>query len=676
MLKVEQVVEYLRVTGYADGSDWLFLPTHPPNRGFGIAGPGSVWTCSASGRLELFDANARRRTASIELGELSRGIGQLPLTVSRDGRSLFLRQGVSLTESLLKIVDISAGEITAVHEALPASMWWAPLERPDGKLLLAQEYASLILLDPVTGAREESRLPGNGLTGFITASPTGRYWIRFDQASLPVRDESPGMIGRLFGKRDSERRYGLTVQLWEAFPLRFMHRTVVAALTAKELPDETHLAHMKTKPPTITSRRVLWDTIAAAIAAVAGGPLVTAPPRSTYPPIVANDDAAWDVIEKNTAALARDVVRVVGWQPDETAFWVNTNSFLTCVGIDGRISPRLYTERRGLEAGTIRPIAAYYREVVPLADRKARVIYQNGEALFDGAPSKTPDRAVAIPLAIDRWRPRGPDDPEERARSAAFRRVAELKTERRQLVVPLGGWTEAECVRAIDALTDLVHDGELHRRANDSKVSILFDMGGERIRESRFFPEVGARFPGAAPAIRRLVDQFADAGAKQNFLFDDEDDTGVLGRAVNVLGTLDHSALPTLRHYGLLVDAEHEYFFAGQTVPAVIAAHGWTNEVVDFVFWVLVRNYYNTLQNYGDVWRTWGLRDAVVQRDPRALARHLASELAEIIRWKHDPGRYGTGGLDRLAREIPQPHESWARVFFEELERAFTEDGR
>lgn len=135
----------------------------------------------------------------------------------------------------------------------------------------------------------------------------------------------------------------------------------------------------------------------------------------------------------------------------------------------------------------------------------------------------------------------------------------------------------------------------------------------------------------------------------------------------------DPSSIPTLERYGQLVDAEHEYFFAGETVPAVIAAHGWTDEIVDFVFWVLVRNYYNTLQDYGTIWLSWGLRDAVVGRNPRALAQHLATELADIIRWVDDPSRYGAGGLDRLAREIPQPHESWAHAFFDELERTFNQ---
>jgi hypothetical protein len=66
-----------------------------------------------------------------------------------------------------------------------------------------------------------------------------------------------------------------------------------------------------------------------------------------------------------------------------------------------------------------------------------------------------------------------------------------------------------------------------------------------------------------------------------------------------------------------------------------------------------------------------GLRDAVVVRDPRAIARHIAGHLAEAIRTKVDPGRYGTGGLDKLAKDIPEPHEPWAAAFFDELERIF-----
>jgi hypothetical protein len=676
VLKVEQVLEYLRITGYPDGSEWLFLPTRPADRGFGAAGPTHIWSCNSTGLFELFEANTRRRTASIELGEVSRAPPHIPLTVSRDGRSLFILQGLPPTETRLKVVDIAAGKVTADHTGLPPMMWRAPLERPDGRLLLSQRGASLILFDPRTGMREVSQVPGNaGPPGFIGASPSGHYWLRFDQRSLPVRQDSAGMFGRLFAKQnDDERRYGLTVQVWEAFPLRLLHRTVVAWLTVEELPDEAHLNRMRAKPAAISSRRVLWDVIAQTTASVGDSHDAAAPPRSAYPPGVATDDGAWKVVDQNVDALARSWVHVVGWQPDESACWISTNNFLTCVGIDGTISPRLFTERRGLESGTIRPIAARFQEVLPLTDRRAHVIYQNGWALFDGAATAKVKGPVAVPTARDQWQAHGgPDDPEKRARSAAFRRVAELQAQRRQIVVPLAGWSESEVIHAIDALADFAAEGEIHRRAVGSYTTILFEIGGSQLHESQFFPEVGSRVPAAAPAIRRLVERFVDANGDHAFLFAGEEGPGVLAHAVKVLGVLDRSSIPTLERYGLIVDAEHEYFFAGETVPAVIAAHGWTDEIVDFVFWVLVRNFYNTLQEYGTIWQSWGLRDAVVRRDPRTLAQHLVTELADIIQWVDDRSRYGAAGLDKLAGDIPQPHEPWARAFFEELERAFNQ---
>ena len=138
---------------------------------------------------------------------------------------------------------------------------------------------------------------------------------------------------------------------------------------------------------------------------------------------------------------------------------------------------------------------------------------------------------------------------------------------------------------------------------------------------------------------------------------------------MKALGALDASALRLVRRYGEWVDVEHERFFTGETVPAILAAHGWTDDVVDFVFWVLAWNFYNSLQDYAQVWRGWGLRDAVVHREPRAFARHVAADLAEVIRMKNDPGRYGTGGLDQLAEQLPQPHEPWVAAFLDELRR-------
>jgi hypothetical protein len=62
-----------------------------------------------------------------------------------------------------------------------------------------------------------------------------------------------------------------------------------------------------------------------------------------------------------------------------------------------------------------------------------------------------------------------------------------------------------------------------------------------------------------------------------------------------------------------------------------------------------------------------------VQREPRAFARHLASELKDVIARDDDPGRYGPGGLQKLAEQVPQPYEPWAASFFAELEHIAAE---
>jgi hypothetical protein len=666
VLKVEEVSGYLRVTGYPDGSDWLFRPEPPRMQGYGTVGPEHVWCIYAqSGRLQLYHAITRRPSATAKLGAFDKHAGSIPITGSRDGRRIFVVQSDE-TESSLKVVDVATGEVTAVHSGLPRYLPRRPVERPDGTLLLEDPGRGLILLNPATGERQDSSVPGIAGFGFLSASPDSRYWVRFDPTTLPTHDTAPSLLGRLSGK-GTERLYGLTVQLWEAFPLRFVRRVVVGWLKVEELPDETHLRNP-------AGRRAVWEAVAAAAAAANAGPLDSPAPRAVYPAPYSTDDAAWKAVEANVATLVRDWVRVTGWQPDGAAWWVSTHSFLSCAGVDGAVSPRLYTERLGLEAGTWLPVAAYWKEVVPLDGRKARVIYAKGEALFDGAPTRSPHLTVAIPTDRDQWRDRA-DPMRSPERTELFRRIAALKDERSTVTVSLAGWAEADCVAAIEALTAKVEQGVVHAAGvDDQKVRIVFDLKGERIGESRFFSEAGERFPGVAPALRRLIERYTEvSGPNRSFHFDRETEAGVLSRAVRALGVLDLSALETLERYGLLVDAEHEYYFAGTTVPDVIKAHGWTDDVVDFVFWVLVRNYYNTLQHYGHVWDEWGLRDAVVAREPRTFARHLASVLTDIITWKDDPGRYGTAGLDQLAAQIPKPHEAWAQTFFGELERIAVE---
>lgn len=375
-LTVAQIGEYLRVAGYPDGTDWwILLPHGRPEFSYGLAGSAHVWYGERSGRVCILDASSRRQLAIVELEGYARtGVLTLPVTVSRDGRRLYVIRRLGATDKdqgRVHVIDVAAGAVIAVHGPLPMHLGARPLERPDGRLLLPTPRQSLVLLDPFSGEWMESVVPGPpGAENFYShGSPDGRYWIRFDPAALPIHETTPGFFERLRGeKKKAERRYGVTLQIWEAFPLRFVGRTVAAWRAVKELPDETHLAGAKSRPAALPSRRALWDAIAAARAA--DPPLDQPPPRSAYPAALAADDAAWDAVEKNLARL-KLWMDVAGWQPDGAAFWVTTNGFLSCIGVDGTVSPRLYLERLGLESGTWLPTAARWHSIVPLAARSA-----------------------------------------------------------------------------------------------------------------------------------------------------------------------------------------------------------------------------------------------------------------------------------------------------------------
>ena len=650
---IERVDVGVTVRGYPENAQWSFLPEFPPES-VGSAGPSHVWCCDRRGMLQLLHAPTRRLITTVALGNVRPS--QAPIVASRDGTRLYALAADGHA-SALTVVDVATGKTTR-HGGLPAVVTIGPLERPDGQLLLSALGPRLVLLDPNTGVMVESSIPNDpsGQVLFGSGSPDGRWWLRFDGAVLPTHDAAPGFVDRLFGREPPKRRYGLTFQLWEAFPLRFVRRLVVAWLAVDEMPN----ASLRGAP----KRARLWDPIAAVRGWRSDDALVAAPPRSVYPAQVVADDAQWKSIERNLEELSR-WARVEAWAPDYDAFWVGTNGFLSCVGVDGTLSPRLYTERLGLRTGTWLPAAASYQRVEPLESRRARVAFSEGTAIFDAKPGTSPYEPQAIPATRDGWVPRNDDSAAGTEESR--KEIAALIAQRRGIRIPLREWSEDACVAAVDALAGQIDDG-LYQRAVHGELRVVFELGAQEIDERRFFTEVQTRFPRVAPAVRRLVERYCAVERPGSPLYSDAGQGHeFLAYAVNTLGLLDASALPILQRYGALVDGEHQYHFASVTVPAVISAHGWSDATLDFAFWVLIRNFDNSLSDYGKVWRDWGMADAVAGYEPRAFARRVATDLAGTIRTKDDPGYYGTGGFDRLAREVPEPHDAWLTAFLDEL---------
>src|SRR5829696_8887882 len=92
MLTVDKFGEYLRVAGYADGSDWWVLLPHHAHLGFGpgVAGPEHVWHGEGDGRLHILHAPSRRESATVQLEGVPEWAARwMPVLASRDGRRLY-----------------------------------------------------------------------------------------------------------------------------------------------------------------------------------------------------------------------------------------------------------------------------------------------------------------------------------------------------------------------------------------------------------------------------------------------------------------------------------------------------------------------------------------------------------------------------------------------------------
>ena len=678
MASVEKVNDYLRVAGF--GEDWMVLPRHERFTGYGLQGRW-LWIRYQDGALEIHDVAARRPLGAVQVAAETK-LFRTWHVPARDGRRLFVFDTDEGDTVTLRVLDLPSLRVVRTVPGLPGFIRHKPAERLDGRLVVVgfsrndgQAQTSVLLVDPASGSRDGASLAEPAFDyplqnhGFRDLSPDGRHLLRFDHTRLPRHVElSKGFFG--LGRKPGVPLYGLTFQIWQVEPLRFLRRVEVAWLRPDELPDETHLSARDAHPEPLKARQAIWDAIADTAARLEAEPYAGGAPREAYPP--GTDDALWNAIQKNLAKAAQDWGRAIHWQPDGEAFWVDVNGFLTCVGLDGTVSPRLYMERLGLRRGTWLPCAHNPRDVTPLDGRKLLGRFPEGRGLYDGAPAPRALAPQAIPTSADDWVDAA-QLAEVAAREAAWKATYAMGEDRRRIVIPLAGGDEASVIAAIEVLIPLM-DESLFRRASDSHVELVFKRGSQLIAEPDFFIAVRERFPGAVHALRRLVIAYVQACQPNRFLFSiGEDGAGFLANAVMSLGLLDRAALPVLQAYGLLVDAGHEYFFAGDTVPAVLKRHQWSDEALDFAFWVLIRNYYNTLQDYGGVWRAWGMREAAVRREPMALARHIVGTFGAELADSPHANAFGSGGLRQLARQIPAPHPPWETAFFGEVERLLGE---
>ena len=406
------------------------------------------------------------------------------------------------------------------------------------------------------------------------------------------------------------------------------------------------------------------------------------PEREAFGEQVASDPAIWSAITRNLQKLTGEGPgNAVAWEADSDVVWFDRHGFLICVGMDGRVSPRLWSQRLGMKPGMMRPFAESAEVKLALAGRKLLAAVpprpqvatsiparEGGAMVIDGAPGSDLYEPFMIPQGGDGWRPGSEAIPPHILEVPDQRvKIGRIKHERSLIRIPVKGSGSSERADAITQLAYRIEPG-FFDSADDWHIDIVFVEGGKDIREATFFSAIGlGDREWAAPPLRHLIERYLKANVDCRTYFQTNDDgVSVLAQAALRLAELDHGALALVRAYGETIDGGHEYHFAGEIPAAVIKAHGWTSAVIKIVTWVMMRQFYNTYDKVGAIWRGLGLYQAAAAMPPAEYACLVASEFSLDV----EGGRLDWSSFAGLRAELGDRAEPWEIDFLDALERS------
>ncbi|TAD77816.1 MAG: hypothetical protein EAY70_07885 [Sphingomonadales bacterium] len=626
------------------------------------------------------------------------------------------------------VFDLNSASITARIPNISCRPYSLGRVTPEGALIVQGVrrfddglFSELTYADRVSSEVQTSRVacPKSPETyvslDFFQASPSGKYWLRLDHTHFPVveHSETPGAAPR--------RYYGLTVQVWSAFPLRFERRVVVAWLKAEDLPDETHILKtdglralakemhaekQKPAPPppsplgrlfgrrgasppvadydqryrailaaSAPERDRIYTAISHALHRPDADPQAAFPGREAFGE-AAHDDELWQAVTKNLAELFRNALHnVEGWDGDD-AIWFNRLGHLICVGMDGTVSPQIWFERAGLQH-MMKPFPNLPGKLEIVPGRKLRAVelprkaiaslpeIEGGCLTVDGAAAELRYEPVRISKYADGWA--GPQSiPARWFNEEADRQAADdYRKTRSTITIPVTNLEPAGRIAAINAYRDLL-DPSFFERADNSSIKVRFKVGAKLVPEHEFFAGLRPEDRDWAVApLRALVTKYAGLkGPDLPTTYQEDGENGsLLAQAVLRLGQMDEASLPILIAYGEGIDGGHEYYFAGETMPAMVAAHGWTDEVIAFVAWAHAFNYYNTFDAATTIWQQIGLGKALKQRAPQAAAEFIHAQLGPFV----EAGRLEWTNFACLRGELGAAIDDWEQGFFDRL---------
>lgn len=208
------------------------------------------------------------------------------------------------------------------------------------------------------------------------------------------------------------------------------------------------------------------------------------------------------------------------------------------------------------------------------------------------------------------------------------------------------------CLDGLESLSAQLADESLASRY-PRDLTVEFVVGRfprETVLDATAFFGMLEDIPETAPAVRRMLEAFLATPLALEWALNGE----CLSAALKTLGVLDASAVAVIRRYP--ADTAHNPLLMERILPAIVAAHGWTDDIVELAIdWVLLQQLHNEAGAY---WRKRGLGAAIAKRyTPQAF----------VDRMKADDGEMDFSSVDfstqDFAAEIA-PFTRWERQMF------------
>ena len=663
--------------------DWIMRPQTGRSWAshYGISPSGTVWFFSTSCGFLFYDTQRESLVSRLQTppatdgeGEATRDSFHYFAIPSPDGRYVYLLIQHGAGTKDLQVVSIDEQTLVANYIDLPGGglLREAVLDL-EGHLLMPSQIRTddraspgLVRLDPETGEFETSVCDNSPVRGWLhSASPGSRYWLRTDDSRLPMTEASPGFI-QTYGQTRvlADHFFGLCHEIWEAFPLRRLHSVTSMWLSTDEMPDEGFYDSQTRKDNRPAKRGHIYRELSQLLAQDNSLNLSTLwRPNDACREVWPDKDFFERQVSRNARKIGFRTEEIAARQPDGEAYWMQRGGFVSCVGVGGTVSPKIMLERFGYSTGSWLPTTERALRVQPLPGRRADMFYLEGTATVSGhAEPATPNIRV-VPVSEDNWRENRPDADTRRDAKLA-ERADKLAKRLSKYVATLTSLAEADCIKAIEEITAQIGP-ETEQHAYDSQLQAVFKLEGKRLDEKKFFAHVLKNFPGAVPALRRLIDTYCDNLHPSAALYwKPTDGIGAFAHAALCLAKLDPSSIATLRRYAETIDTYHEYFFMEKTLPVMWKHLGASTEMLDLAEWLFFTKLGNCA-NPSSFWRKSGMQKTAKKLfSPEAYALRLRQRSKEWPFRTKAEVTYGHLLLDRLREELNDELTAWERALF------------